>query len=89
MYYVGALAHLLKIEDDAIKKAVEAQFKGKEKAIELNLRAISEGRSYAEENWDFECEFYAESREKDPNSFLIEGNEATALGAIYLSLIHI
>ncbi len=83
MYYVGALAHLLKIEDGAIKKAVEAQFKGKEKAIELNLRAISEGRSYAEENWGFECEFYVESREKDPNSFLIEGNEATALGAIY------
>ena len=83
MYYVGALAHLLGIEEFAIKKAVEGQFKGKEKAIELNLQAISEGRSFASENWDFDCQFCVEARDKDPDSFLIEGNEATALGAIY------
>ena len=45
MYYVGALAHLLEIEEGAINKAVASQFKGKEKAIELNIQAISEGRA--------------------------------------------
>tara|TARA_Y100000588_G_scaffold330250_1_gene367014 strand:+ start:855 stop:2642 length:1788 start_codon:yes stop_codon:yes gene_type:complete len=83
MYYVGAIAHLLGIEEEAIEKAVKGQFKGKEKAIELNIEAIAEGRSYAKENWDFDCEFCVEPREKSQDSFLIEGNEATALGAIY------
>ena len=83
MYYVGALAHILKIDQKAIETAVSNQFGGKEKAIEWNLQAIAEGKAYAEENWDYESEFMAESREKDPNTFLIEGNEATGLGAIY------
>ena len=34
MYYVGGLAHLLGIDESAIGKAVEQQFRGKEKAIE-------------------------------------------------------
>ena len=83
MYYVGALAYLLEIDEIAIEKAVAGQFKGKEKAIELNIQAISEGKTFAKENWDFECQFNVEARDKDPESFLIEGNEATALGCIY------
>jgi len=83
MYYVGALAHLLKIDENAIFKAVTNQFAGKEKAIELNMRAIGEGREYAAENWLDEVGHQVEAREKNPNSFLIDGNEATALGSIY------
>ena len=83
MYYVGALAYLLDIDEDAIARALEAQFSGKEKAIEINSQAIFEGREFAEENWEFDCQFTVEAREKDPNSFLIEGNEAIALGSIY------
>jgi 2-oxoglutarate ferredoxin oxidoreductase subunit alpha len=83
MYYVGAIAHILKIDQGAIEAAVSNQFGGKEKAIEWNLQAIAQGKEYAEENWDYESEYMAEARDKDPNTFLIEGNEATALGAIY------
>ena len=77
------MRHLLDIDEGAINKAVSSQFKGKEKAIELNIQAISEGRSYAKENWDYECQYCVEAREKDPDTYLIEGNEATAHGAIY------
>ncbi|MBT4156953.1 MAG: 2-oxoacid:acceptor oxidoreductase subunit alpha [Euryarchaeota archaeon] len=83
MYYVGAIAHILKIDQGAIEAAVSNQFGGKEKAIEWNLQAIAQGKAYAEENWDYESEYMAEARNKNPNTFLIEGNEATALGAIY------
>ena len=83
MYYVGALAHILGIDVEDISKAVESQFKGKEKAIEMNMQAINEGIAFAAENWDIETEFKAESRIKNPDTFLIEGNEATALGSIY------
>ncbi|MBJ28487.1 MAG: ferredoxin oxidoreductase [Euryarchaeota archaeon] len=83
MYYVGAVAHLLGIEESALRLAVNGQFKGKEKAVELNMQAISEGRSFADESWDFNCQFCVEEREKDPETFLVEGNEAAALGSIY------
>ena len=83
MYYVGGLAHLLGINEDVINECVSNQFKGKEKAIEFNLRAIGEGRAYAAENWADESPHHVESRDKDPDTFLVEGNEAVALGAIY------
>ena len=83
MYYVGGLAHLLGINEDVINECVSNQFKGKEKAIEFNLRAIGEGRAYAAENWADESPYHVESRDKDPDTFLVEGNEAVALGAIY------
>ena len=83
MYYVGALAHLLGIDDAAIGGALNDQFKGKEKAIEMNLRAIGEGRAYAAENWEEDIPYCIEARDKDPGSFLVEGNEAVALGSIF------
>jgi len=83
MYYVGALAHLLGIDDAAIGEALNDQFKGKEKAIELNLRAIGEGRAYAAENWGEDIPHCIEARDKDSGSFLVEGNEAVALGSIF------
>ena len=83
MYYVGGLAHILGIDSKDIVKAVKSQFKGKEKAIEMNMQAIDEGIAYASENWDIKTDFKAESRPKESETFLIEGNEATALGSIY------
>ncbi len=83
MYYVGALAETLGIEESAIASAVAQQFKGKERAIELNLQAISEGRDFARENWNCDIGYSVTARDKDPNTFLIEGNEAAALGCIF------
>ena len=83
MYYVGALAHLLEIDVAAIDESLNNQFKGKEKAIELNQRAISEGRAYAAENWEGPVQYCVEARDKNPDTFLVEGNEAVALGSIF------
>jgi 2-oxoglutarate ferredoxin oxidoreductase subunit alpha len=83
MYYVGALAHLLEIDDTAIDECLNNQFKGKEKAIELNQRAISEGRAYAAENWEGPIPYCVAARDKNSDTFLVEGNEAVALGSIF------
>jgi|TARA_B110000967_G_scaffold49711_1_gene50710 2-oxoglutarate ferredoxin oxidoreductase subunit alpha len=83
MYYVGGLAYLLGIDIKDMEKAVHSQFKGKEKAIEMNLRAIGEGITHAEDNWENKTTFRVEKIEKNPDTYLIEGNEATALGSIY------
>ena len=83
MYYVGALSHLLEIDDAAINESLNNQFKGKEKAIELNQRAISEGRAYAAENWEGPIPYCVAAGDKNPDTFLVEGNEAVALGSIF------
>ncbi|MDC1419835.1 2-oxoacid:acceptor oxidoreductase subunit alpha [Euryarchaeota archaeon] len=83
MYYVGGLAYLLGINLTDMEKAVHSQFKGKEKAIEMNLRAIGEGIAHAQENWENTTTFRVEKLEKNPDTYLIEGNEATALGSVY------
>ncbi len=83
MYYVGGLAEVLNIDNESIRAAVSQQFKGKEKAIELNMQAIQEGRDHAQENWNCDIGYLVEARNKDPDTFLIEGNEAAALGCIY------
>ena len=83
MYYVGGLAEVLGIDDNALQAALTQQFKGKEKAIELNMRAIGEGRAYAAENWNCDIGYAVEARDKNPDTYLIEGNEATALGCLF------
>ena len=39
MYYVGVIQHLIGIDQVALEKAVNRQFKGKKSAVEVNLRA--------------------------------------------------
>ncbi len=83
MYYVGVIQHLIGIEQGALERAVNRQFKGKSSAVEVNLKAIEEGRAMAAEGIDWESPHVVEAREKDENAFLVDGNEAVALGSIY------
>ena len=83
MYYVGALVHFLQIDIAKVQALLEKQFKGKQSAIELNMQAIVEGRAYAEENFANPQPYRIEEREKIEGQFLIDGNEAAALGSIY------
>ena len=83
MYYVGIIQHLIGIDQVALEKAVNRQFKGKKTAVEVNLRAIEEGRKMAEEAITWESPHIVEARQKKEGTFLIDGNEAAALGSIY------
>ena len=81
--YVGVLAELLGITDEALHKAVAGQFKGKASAIELNTTALELGRNHAKENFTKSDPYVVESRAIDQQRFFMEGNEATALGCIF------
>ena len=48
--YVGIIAEILGIDQSALESALSKQFKGKEKAIGLNLTALGLGRDYFKEN---------------------------------------
>ena len=81
--YVGVLAELLGITDEALHKAVAGQFKGKASAIELNTTALELGRNYAKENFTKGDPYVVEPREVEQKRFFMEGNEAVALGCIF------
>ena len=81
--YVGVLAELLGITDEALHKAVAGQFKGKASAIELNTTALELGRNYAKENFTKGDPYVVEPRAMEQKRFFMEGNEAVALGCIF------
>ena len=84
MVYVGLLAEILELDQDKLNDAVAHQFKGKARAIELNLEAVNLGRDFVKENVDTnEIPFRIETRDIDDDLFLVEGNEAVALGSHY------
>lgn len=82
MIYVGVLAHLLGIDPKALDKAVRKQFSNKEKVVELNAHAIEVGRSWAAENLEKKDPFRLEPMHATADKILIEGNTASALGAL-------
>lgn len=81
--YVGALAELLGIEIQALTDVLNGQFKGKEKLIEPNLRALQMGIDYVKENYKEPLNIKLERRNLIGDSILIDGNTACGLGAVY------
>jgi 2-oxoglutarate/2-oxoacid ferredoxin oxidoreductase subunit alpha len=81
--YVGVLAEILGITDEALHKAVAGQFKGKASAIELNITALELGRNHARENFTKGDPYLVEERPIKKDRFFFEGNEAVALGCIF------
>ena len=83
MVYVGALAALLDIEPAVLEQLVAERFKGKDKLIEANERALRLGWEDARNR--FACPLGLRIRRSEAvgDRILVEGNYAAALGALY------
>lgn len=81
--YIGALATLLSIETEVIEQLFTEQFKGKDKLIAPNVKALHLGVNYAKDNFKYPLEFHLERKDLIGNAIMIDGNTATGLGAIY------
>ncbi|MGE3465820.1 MAG: 2-oxoacid:acceptor oxidoreductase subunit alpha [Pyrinomonadaceae bacterium] len=81
--YIGALSALLDIEFPVLEGMIGEQFKGKEKLIEPNIRALNIGVEYALDNFDCPLDIRVERRDAVGDCILFSGNSACALGAIY------
>lgn len=81
--YVGALIALLDIEEEVVKDIIREKFAGKEKLWPPNFKALELGRDYAKANFECPLNIRLERRDNIGDKILIEGNAATALGAIY------
>lgn len=81
--YVGALAALLDIEVEVIRQIIREQFSKKEKLIPPNFKALELGFQYAQAYYDCPLDIRVERRDHVGDHILMDGNTATALGAIY------
>lgn len=81
--YIGALATLFDIEFSVFEGLIGEQFKGKEKLIEPNIKALILGVDYVKENFEFPFSLRVERRDLLGEKILYSGNSACALGAIY------
>lgn len=83
MVYVGALAYLLHIDLKEIEAALSHSFSGKQKAIALNYGTAKAAYDWAAANLDKTDPFRVERMRKTEGTFLIDGNSAAALGAVF------
>ncbi|HEY4691318.1 MAG TPA: 2-oxoacid:acceptor oxidoreductase subunit alpha [Anaerolineae bacterium] len=83
MVFVGTLAYLLGIELDEVEKALTFHFKGKKKAIDLNMGVVKSAYEWSQANLTKTDPFRVEPMNATTGTFLIEGNTAGALGAIF------
>jgi len=82
--YVGALAQLLGIDIGVIEALFGEQFRGKERLLASNVRALHLGRDFAAEHLrDVEVGLRVEQRDKVGERILVDGNTAAALGCVY------
>ena len=81
--YAGALAALLAIDMDVIVEALNEKFTRKKALLDANARAIRLGYDYAKAHVDCPLPFHLERMDRTRGHILIDGNTASALGALY------
>lgn len=81
--YVGALSALLAIEFEVLESLLGDQFKGKEKLIAPNIKALQLGVQYIHDHYDYPLDIRVERRDLLGDTILTDGNSSCALGAIY------
>jgi 2-oxoglutarate ferredoxin oxidoreductase subunit alpha len=82
--YVGALSVLLDIDAKEIERLFGEQYKGKEKLLDSNAKALNLGRDWVLENMD-PASVKLKVRRADAvgDRIFVEGNNAAALGCVY------
>ena len=80
--YAGALVAVLGIDMDIVATLLGERYKGKEKLVESNQKALRLGYDYAVEHFD-ELPFRCDYMDATVDHILIDGNTATALGCLY------
>jgi len=81
--YVGSAAELFSIEMAEVESVIARWFKGKKKAIDLNIQAAHLGAKYVAENLTKGDPFRIQRMEKTEGKIIIDGNTACALGSMF------
>jgi len=82
--YLGALSVLLDVDPAAIEKLFAEQYRGKEKLLDSNVRALHLGRDWTRENIDPDLvRLKVRPADRVGQRIFVEGNNAAALGCVY------
>jgi 2-oxoglutarate ferredoxin oxidoreductase subunit alpha len=80
---IGALLALLDIEVSVVESLIDEQFRGKEKLISANHRALHIGRDWARAHIVCPIGLRVARSDAVGDRIFVEGNTAAALGAVY------
>ena len=81
--YVGALSVLLEVEAAVIEQLFAEQYKGKEKLLDSNVRALHLGRDFASEHLNAPLGIRVERSNQVGQQIFVDGNSAVALGCLF------
>ncbi len=81
--YVGALSVLLEVEAGVIEQLFAEQYKGKEKLLDSNVRALHLGRDFAREHLDAPLGIRVQRSDQVGQQVFVDGNSALALGCVF------
>ena len=81
--YVGALSVLLDMDAAVFEKLFAEQYRGKERLLDSNIRALKLGRDYVTNHIPAPLGIRVRKSDKIGDQILVDGNSAIALGCIY------
>ncbi|MGE0425243.1 MAG: 2-oxoacid:acceptor oxidoreductase subunit alpha [Reyranellaceae bacterium] len=82
--YVGALSVLLDIDPNEITRLFGEQYKGKEKLLDSNIKALNLGRDWVLRHLDpASVKLKVRRADNVGDRIFVEGNNAAALGCVY------
>lgn len=81
--YVGALSVLLDLDAAVFERLFAEQYKGKERLLDSNVRALHLGRDFAREHLDGPLGIRVRRSDRVGDQIFTDGNSAAALGCIY------
>ena len=81
--YAGALAALIGMDTEIIPQLTKEKYAAKKALLDSNEKAIALGYDYAKAHFDCPLPIHLEKMDATKDSILIDGNTATALGAVF------
>ena len=81
--YVGALSVLLDVDAEVFEKLFAEQYRGKERLLESNVKALHLGRDYVKANLQAPLGIRVQRADNVGDQIFTDGNSAAALGLVY------
>ena len=80
---LGALSVLMEVDPGVIESLFGEQYKGKERLLESNVRALHAGRSFAKDHLKAPIGLTVKRADAVGDRIFVDGNAAAALGCVY------
>jgi 2-oxoglutarate/2-oxoacid ferredoxin oxidoreductase subunit alpha len=80
---LGALAALMEVDHEVVEKLLGEQYRGKERLLESNLRALQAGRSFAKDHLELPIGLSVRRAKAVGDKIFVDGNTAAGLGCVY------